>query len=134
MSRKKHYPLPPRKRISKEQIRADYIKGLEQRPTSDTLEETKYQNTGSTAYLPYNEEEIPRPIEAKRELNLKKISIYVSICVGVASLIGVIFWMGYYYRDIEYLKKQILELKQKTENDIQHTNERIDRYLTKEKE
>lgn len=133
---------PPRKR-TKEQERADYRKQLAVRQVSGTVEttgETKAtiveELNGTDKIPPIEQAPIPRePTVAG--LKLTKTHLIISIIVGIIAILTIVVTVVYNYTSLKeglnHTNSDLRELKQTINERINRLEERIDKYISKEK-
>jgi len=133
---------PPRKR-TKVQERADYRKQLAVRQVSGTVETTGETKTTIVEEL-NGTDKIP-PIEQTpihREptvagLKLTKTHLIISIIVGIIAILTIVVTVVYNYTSLKeglnHTNSDLRELKQTINERINRLEERIDKYISKEK-
>lgn len=135
---------PPRKR-TKEQERADYHKQLAVRQVSGTVEttgETKatiVEELNGTDKIPPIEQ---APIPLTRETvapsqKLSKIYTIIGIVAGIIAILIAVGTVVYHFTSLKeglnHTNSDIRELKQTINEKINRLEERIDKYISKEK-
>lgn len=135
---------PPRKR-TKEQERADYRKQLAVRQVSGTVEttgETKAtiveELNGTDKISPI--EQAPIPLTRETVTPSQKLSKIYTIIGIVGSIILILTFVGtlvYHYTSVKeglnHTNARLTELKQTINERINRLEERIDKYISKEK-
>lgn len=133
---------PPRKR-TKEQERADYRKQLAVRQVSGTVETTGDGETKTTIVEELNGTDKIPPIEQTpipREptvAGLKLTKTIISIIVGIIAILTIVVTVVYNYTSLKeglnHTNSDLRELKQTINERINRLEERIDKYISKEK-
>jgi hypothetical protein len=134
MSKGRRRAIPARRK-TKDDMRAEYRKNLSNMPVSGTMDEPSEKYSNGTGFISDDQDSIEHEqLTAPKETNLKKFYQIVGAIVGICSFIGFVFWVGVNYssinKNIEFLQKEVAEVKQNTKNELQHLNERMDNYFS----
>lgn len=126
---------PPRRR-TKEQVRADNRKQLAAREVSGTVEIEALAETNGTDKLPPSEKTItPQPIRDSQKLT--KTHLIIGIIGGIITILIFVSWIVYNYTSLKeglnHTNTNLKELKQTTNERMNRLEERMDKYISKEK-
>ncbi len=123
---------------STEQLqREDYRRSLPLREANSTVENKEQVFTGSTNYKAHFKE-YPTPKEPleekKKEFKISKIHIYIVTAIAIVVFIGgLVREFTTLTKDVESLKQDFSKVEADFKNQIQHINDRIDRYIDNRK-
>lgn len=142
MSRKK---INPPRRKTKEQERADYRKQLAARQVSGTVETTEETKAPIVGELDSTDKILPieqTPIPLTKEIitpsqKLSKIYTIIGIVGGIILILTFVGTLVYHYTSVKeglnHTNTRLTELMQTINERIDRLEERIDKYISKEK-
>lgn len=131
---------PPRRK-TREQIRSDYYKQLATKQVSGTLEATTpIEELNGTDKIPDMKQATTLPFPQEPAFPSQKLSntnTILSIIGGIIIILTLIATVVYYFTSLKeglnHTNSNLKELKETTNERINRLDERIDKYISKEK-
>ena len=130
---------PPRRK-TREQVRSDYYKQLATKQVSGTVEATTIEEPNGTDKIPDIKQGATSPPAQEPAFPSQKLSdtkTILSIIGGIITILIFIATVVYYFTSLKeslnHTNSNLKELKETTNERINRLDERIDKYISKEK-